>query len=155
MPPPLQKRARDELIPPPRARTCACFHSRWFGLLPRNSLGYMHLELRNRSIPNVLLIGDSISMGRTVGYGWAAEQMLESVGMASVQHNGGWEGDARYSRLRQEHAQAQRGSSAPRRVGAGFSQRPSALVAVTFLLKFSSAARWRRRRPGAPALEPP
>jgi len=62
---------------------------------------------------------------------------------------------SRYSRLRQEHAQAQRGSSAPRRVGVGFSQRPSALAVVTFLLKFSSSARWRRRRPGAPALEPP
>ena len=48
----------------------------------------------NRSIPNVLLVGDSISMGRTIGYGWAAKHMLESVGMASVQHNGGWEGDA-------------------------------------------------------------
>ena len=26
-------------------RTCSSFHSRWFGLLPRNSLGYIHLEL--------------------------------------------------------------------------------------------------------------
>ena len=155
MPPPLQKRARDELIPPPRARTCACFHSRWFGLLPRNSLGYMHLELRNRSIPNVLLIGDSISMGRTVGYGWAAEQMLESVGMASVQHNGGWEGDARYSRLRQEHAQAQRGSSAPRHGRQLMLSRPHVAADATFFLALSSSARWRHRRLGVLALEPP
>ena len=40
-----RERARDELIPPPRVRTCASVHSRWFGLLPCNNLGYIHLGL--------------------------------------------------------------------------------------------------------------
>ena len=55
----------------------------------------------NRSVPNVLLIGDSISMGTggdkyadgtwiPLGYGWDVQLSLEPVGLAQVQHNGGW-----------------------------------------------------------------
>lgn len=55
----------------------------------------------NQSVPNVLLIGDSISMGTggdkypdgswiPLGYGWDVQQSLEPVGLAQVQHDGGW-----------------------------------------------------------------
>ncbi|KAL1526653.1 hypothetical protein AB1Y20_015357 [Prymnesium parvum] len=50
----------------------------------------------NKSLPNVLLIGDSISMGdadptvETLGYGSAVRRLLESPSLAFVQHNGGW-----------------------------------------------------------------
>ena len=55
----------------------------------------------NSSVPNVLLIGDSISMGTgndtypdggfiPLGYGWDVQASLEPVGLAQVQHNGGW-----------------------------------------------------------------
>ena len=46
---------------------------------------------------NVLLIGDSISMGALesldgdeMGYGAAVSRMLERMGAVHVQHNGGW-----------------------------------------------------------------
>ena len=40
-------------------------------------------------------------------------------------------------------------------VGVGFSQRPSAVAVVTVSLKFSSMARWRRRRPVRLPSNPP
>ena len=40
-------------------------------------------------------------------------------------------------------------------VGVGFSQRPSAVAVVTVSLKFSSMARWRRRRPVRSPSNPP
>eukprot|EP01052_Picozoa_sp_SAG31_P028121 SAG31_NODE_2687_length_5245_cov_1.854676_4_plen_348_part_00 len=56
---------------------------------------------RSSIMPNVLLIGDSISMGTgndtysdgtyvPLGYGWDVQSSLEPVGLAAVQHNGGW-----------------------------------------------------------------
>ena len=54
----------------------------------------------NASIPNVLLIGDSISMGTAategkppynpLGYGWGVRDALAVADIAQVQHNGGW-----------------------------------------------------------------
>lgn len=56
----------------------------------------------NRSLPNVLLIGDSISLAiadncsipRVLGYGWKVQRFLQE--QAAVQHSGGWyaEGNA-------------------------------------------------------------
>jgi hypothetical protein len=66
-------------------------------------------EQLNTSMPNVLLIGDSISMGTgtakevpwaphnntpavPLGYGWDVQAALEPVGLAKVQHSGGYYG---------------------------------------------------------------
>lgn len=55
-------------------------------------------EQLSSSLPNVLLIGDSISMGTggkdassdPLGYGWDVQKELQEMGLAKVQHNGGW-----------------------------------------------------------------